>query len=177
MELQEALQKRRSVRSYQKQKVEEEKIKKMLEAAILAPSWKNSQVTRYYVVTGEEMLEKVKETLPEFNRKNVQDAPVLIVSAIIRDRSGFERDGTPSNELGNGWGYYDCGMQSMNLLLAAKEQGLDTLVMGIRDAGKIAELLEIPKEQSVVSVIGVGYSQAEPAMPKRKTVADIARFY
>ena len=65
----------------------------------------------------------------------------------------------------------------MNLLLAAKEQGLDTLVMGIRDAGKIAELLEIPKEQSVVSVIGVGYSQAEPAMPKRKTVADIARFY
>ena len=94
MELQEALQKRRSVRSYQKQKVEEEKIKKMLEAAILAPSWKNSQVTRYYVVTGEKMLEKVKETLPEFNRKNVQDAPVLIVSAIIRDRSGFERDGT-----------------------------------------------------------------------------------
>lgn len=56
----------------------------MLEAAILAPSWKNSQVTRYYVVTGEKMLEKVKETLPEFNRKNVQDAPVLIVSAIIR---------------------------------------------------------------------------------------------
>lgn len=65
----------------------------------------------------------------------------------------------------------------MNLLLAAKEQGLDTLVMGIRDAGKIAELLEIPEEQSVVSVIGVGYSQAEPAMPKRKTVTDIARFY
>lgn len=177
MELKDVLQARRSVRSYQKKKVEEEKIRKILEAAVLAPSWKNSQVTRYYVVSGEETLEKLKETLPDFNRNSVQDAPVLIVSAIVRNRSGFERDGSPSNELGNGWGYYDCGMQNMNLLLEAKEQGLDTLVMGIRDAKKIKELLEIPEEQAVVSVIAAGYSEADPAMPKRKTVEEIAKFF
>ena len=54
MELQEAIQKRRSVRHYKNQPVEKEKINEMIQAAVLAPSWKNSQVSRYYVVTGAE---------------------------------------------------------------------------------------------------------------------------
>ncbi len=177
MEFQDLLEKRRSVRQYKNQKVEEEKIKKMIEAAILAPSWKNSQVTRYYVVSGEETLKKTKAALGELNQKNVCDAPVLIVSTIVLNRSGFERDGNPSNELGNGWGYYDCGLQHMNLLLKATELGLSTLVMGIRDAKKIKDTLNIPETEAVVSVIGVGYSEEIPQMPKRKTVEEITKFF
>ena len=29
----------------------------------------------------------------------------LIVTAIVLNRSGYEKDGTPTNELGNGWGF------------------------------------------------------------------------
>ncbi len=177
MELQDVLEKRRSVRQYKNQKVEQEKIRDMIEAAVLAPSWKNSQVTRYYVVSGEETLKKTKDALPEFNQKNVCGAPVLIVSTIVLNRSGFDKDGTPVNELKNGWGCYDCGLQHMNLLLKATELGLSTLVMGIRDAQRIKEILDIPQTEAVVSVIGVGYSDADPQMPKRKTAEEIAKFY
>ena len=177
MELQNALETRRSIRKYQAKPVEPEKIRQMIQAAILAPSWKNSQVTRYYVAQSEEALHKVREALPEFNRNNTKDAPVLIVSTIVKGRSGYNVDGTASNELEDGWGCYDCGMQNMNLLLKATELGLGTLVMGIRDAGKLKEVFEIPEEEIVVSVIGVGYADVDPEMPKRKSIDETAKFY
>ena len=177
MELQNALETRRSIRKYQAKPVEPEKIRQMIQAAILAPSWENSQVTRYYVAQSEEALQKVREALPEFNRNNTKDAPVLIVSTIVKGRSGYNVDGTASNELEDGWGCYDCGMQNMNLLLKATELGLGTLVIGIRDAGKLKELFEIPEEEIVVSVIGVGYADVDPEMPKRKSVDETAKFY
>lgn len=65
----------------------------------------------------------------------------------------------------------------MNLLLKATELGLGTLVMGIRDAGKLKEVFEIPEEEIVVSVIGVGYADVDPEMPKRKSIDETAKFY
>lgn len=177
MELQKALETRRSIRKYKNKKVDHEDIKKMIEAAILAPSWKNSQVARYYVVENQENLKKVKQTLAEFNQDNCKDAPVLIVSTIVLNRSGYERDGTPANELGNGWGYYDLGLHNMNLLLKATELGLSTLVMGIRDAKEIKKILGISDQESIVSVISVGYGDIYPDKPKRKNVEDITKFY
>ncbi|WP_294383841.1 nitroreductase family protein [uncultured Ruminococcus sp.] len=177
MELSKVMHTRRSVREYINKPVEQEKLREVISAAQLAPSWKNSQVSRYYVVTGEEKLAEVKYALSPYNQKNMADAPALIVTAIVLNRSGYEKDGTPTNELGNGWGFYDCGLQSMNLLLKATELGLSTLVMGIRDNEKIKKILGIPETEAVVSVIGVGYSNAEPAMPKRKEIDDIAKFF
>ncbi len=177
MELSKVMHTRRSVREYINKPVEQEKLREVISAAQLAPSWKNSQVSRYYVVTGEEKLAEVKDALSPYNQKNMADAPALIVTAIVLNRSGYEKDGTPTNELGNGWGFYDCGLQSMNLLLKATELGLSTLVMGIRDNEKIKKILGIPETEAVVSVIGVGYSNAVPAMPKRKEIDDIAKFF
>ena len=173
MEFDKVLSSRRSIRKYKDQEITDEQIHQLIEGAILAPSWKNSQVTHYYVTKSQEALLKVKEALPEFNQQNVEKAPVLIVSTIITNRSGFNRDGTPVNELGNGWGYYDCGMHNMCLLLQATRMGLSTLVMGIRDEVKLKENLSIPENEAVISVIAVGYGDIEPSMPQRKTVEDI----
>lgn len=177
MELQETIEKRRSIRKYKKQKISHQDIETIIQTAILAPSWKNSQVTRYYVVESEDVLKQVKLALPEFNQNNVKDAPVLIIPTIVLNRSGFERDGTPTNELENGWGYYDCGLHNMNLLLKATELGLSTLIIGIRNQDMIRNILEIPETESIVSVIALGYGDIEAKMPKRKTVDDITKFY
>lgn len=65
----------------------------------------------------------------------------------------------------------------MNLLLKAAELGLSTLVMGIRNAQKIREILQVAENETIVAVIAVGYGDIDPAKPKRKQVADIAKYY
>ena len=178
MELMNVLEERRSIRKYKNLKVERELIEQCIECAILAPSWKNSQTARYFVVENEELLLSLKEkALPEFNAQNVKDAPVLIVSAFVKNRAGFERNGTPTNECENGWGFYDLGLHNMNLILKATELGLGTLVMGIRDEAKIRELLQIDESMTIASVIALGYPDIAPAKPKRKTTDDIVKFY
>lgn len=179
MELNTILEKRRSIRKFQAgRKVSEETIRELIQAAIQAPSWKNSQTARYYVVTSEKLLEEVRqECLPAFNQASSGDAPALIVTTFVHSRSGFERDGSPSNELGNQWGAYDLGLHNQNLILKAAELGLGTLIMGIRDGEKLRELLEIPETETVVAVIALGCPDVSPEKPKRKSVDEITKFY
>lgn len=179
MELDQVLNERRSVRRFKKDvPVERALVEEMVRAAIKAPSWKNSQTTRYYVVMSGDMLEEVRETcLPEFNRKNCEDAGALIITAFVKNHSGHDKQGTPVNEIGNGWGCYDLGLHDSSLILKARDLGLDTLIMGIRDADLLRTLLNIGEEQEIVSVIAVGYRDGVPVGPGRKTLEEVARFY
>ncbi len=178
MEFGTLLSERRSIRAYKANtSIKKETIEEIIRAAGQAPSWKNSQTGRYYVIMSPEKLQEVKETcLPAFNQNSCLNAPILIVTAFEKDRSGFERDGQPTNELGNEWGAYDLGLQNENLILKARELGLDTLIMGIRDSDKLRKLLSIPDSQEVVSVISLGYRDINPEAPARKNLSDIAKF-
>lgn len=179
MELNDAIKTRRSVRAYKANTtVDREAVIDIIATAQHAPSWKNSQTGRYYVVTDAEKLAEIKEKcLPEFNQKNCKYAPVLIVTAFEKGHSGFDNEKNPVNELGDQWGAYDLGLQNQLLILAAREYGLDTLVMGIRNEKALREQLNIPDTQQVVSVIAPGYRDIEPAMPKRKEIDEIVKFF
>lgn len=179
MEFQKVVETRRSVRAFNPlEKVSGKQMREILEAAILAPSWKNSQTARYYCVVSSDLLEKVRrECLPEFNANSCQGASVLVVTAFVMNRSGFERDGRAVNELGNGWGIYDLALQNENMVLKAKDLGIDSLIMGIRDEARLREMLEVPKDQKIVSVIAFGYGMVELEMPPRKKDTEIARFF
>ena len=65
----------------------------------------------------------------------------------------------------------------MNLILAAKDFGFDTLIMGLRDSAKLREILGIPEDQHVMSVIAVGKRAAEPEKPVRKNFEDIVKMF
>lgn len=178
MELQKVIETRRSVRKYDaSRKVTKEQITEIVQAAIQAPSWKNSQTARYHVVLSDELTKTMlSDCLPEFNAKNSEGA-ALVVTTFVANRAGFNREGQPDNEVGNGWGYYDLGLHNENFVLKAKEIGLDTLIMGIRDEKKIREVLQIPEAETIVAVIALGYGEQEPEMPKRKKPEDIVTFY
>lgn len=106
MEFNEVVKLRRSIREYENSPVSDQILEQIIASASLAPSWKNSQTTRFHIVKSPEMLERFKnECLPEFNAKNVADAPVVIVVSFIKDRAGYDRNGSPSNELLNGWAF------------------------------------------------------------------------
>lgn len=169
---------RRSIRHYLPDKaVPEETLRELLSAAIEAPSWKNRQTSRYHIVTSPGMRGRLKECLALQNQLTVADAPVLIVTSFVKGIVGFEKDGTPSNELRDGWGIYDLGVHNAFFLLKATDAGLDTIVLGLRDADAIRSLLNIPEEEVIVSVIGLGYRSRDSARPKRKEISDIATFY
>ena len=179
MEFAELLKERRSIRAYRPDtSIEKETIEELLLAAGQAPSWKNSQTGRYYVIMSPEKVQEIREScLPSFNQNSCSNAPVLIVTAFEKNRAGFERDGQPVNELGNQWGAYDLGLQNENLVLKARELGLDTLIMGIRDSGKLRSLLPIPDSQEIVAVIALGFRNIVPEAPARKDISAIAKFF
>lgn len=176
MELDVCIRGRRSIRKYLDRPVSRELVLKVMEAAQFAPSWKNSQVSRYYVVDTEEKRQQLLSCLPEFNQRNVENAPVLIVTCVVKERSGFERDGSYSTHLKEGVQYFDHGLQVENLCLKAWELGLGTLIIGLYDENAIRKLLQVPNAQEIVSVIGMGYPDVEPEMPNRKRVEDIVTF-
>ena len=178
MELQKVIETRRSVRKYDaSRKVTKEQISEIVQAAIQAPSWKNSQTARYHAVLSDELTKTMlNDCLPEFNAKNSEGA-ALVVTTFVANRAGFNREGQPDNEVGNGWGFYDLGLHNENFVLKAKEIGLDTLIMGIRDEKKIREVLQIPDAETIVAVIALGYGEQEPEMPKRKKPEDIVTYY
>ena len=177
MEFQNLIEKRRTVRKYAAgNSVSKEDVLAMVKAAQEAPSWKNSQTGRYYCIMNETDVARFREKcLPEMNAGKCENA-VLIVSTFVHNRAGFQRDGSADNELGNGWGCYDLGLQNENLVLKATELGYGTLIMGIRDADEIREFCDVPESETVVAVIAVGVPGEEPGRPKRKETGDIVKF-
>ena len=140
MNLDECILGRRSIREFTDKPVTKEDIETLIKAAQMAPSWKNSQVSRYYAVTTPEAREKLISRLSDFNKNNAKNAPVLIVSTVVNARSGFERDGSYTTHLKDGFQYFDNGLQIENLCLKAYDLGLSTLIMGIYDNEQIRSL-------------------------------------
>ena len=173
MEFQKVVEERRSIRSFDNSKnIEKDLVIKALTFATQnAPSWKNTQTPRYRYINSEEMLSKVRECLPEFNRISSFGAH-LVVTSFVKNRSGFEKDGTPTNEVGNGWGYYDLGLSNELFVLKAKELGLSSLIMGIRDEEKLKEVLEISENELIGPVIAIGYNAISPEKPLKKSPND-----
>ena len=85
MELQNVLNNRRSMRNYDAaKKVTKEQVETIINAAILAPSWKNLQTSRYYCILSDEKIEEFRQKcLPEFNQKNA-DLFLLIPTGIVK---------------------------------------------------------------------------------------------
>jgi nitroreductase len=172
----EVLTSRRSIRKYDAtKKISEGEVRRLMEAVQEAPSWANQQPTKYYVAMSPEKLAAVKELIGG-NKRNVQDAPVLIVSTFERGKSGFFR-GSQTNEVGDGWGAYDNGLSNCYLILKARAMGFDTLIMGMREADKLRQLFDIPQDETVMAVIALGYRKDEPRRPMHRKLDEIVKFY
>ena len=142
---------RRSVRQYAKSEITKEELEKIVTDALNAPSWKNTETTRYYAAATAAAKERMwKEALPGFNAASSANAAAT-------------------------WGAYDCGLASSYFILAAKNRGWDTLIMGMRDVAKVKEILGIPKSEILMSVIAVGKSAQKYMKRPRKPVAEVLK--
>ena len=169
---------RRSIRSYEAGKtISEADIRTLIATAQDAPSWANTQTSRYYVALSQEKADAVREVIGEWNKKNTENAPVFIISTYVKNKSGFRNDGVPANEVGNGWGAYDNGLSDAHLILKARAMGFDTLIMGGRDADALRSIFSIPEEETIMAVIALGYRAVDPERPARKPLDEILKFF
>lgn len=173
-----ALTARRSIRKFQPTPVSPDTIRAIVAVAAYAPSWKNSQTTRYTLLTKREEIDRVADECTMGFQKNIDTlhgAPALVVLTTVNDRSGYERDGSFSTSKGTHWQSFDAGLAAEAFCVAAHDAGLGTVILGIYDEGKVKAVLNLPETESVSALIPIGVPAESPAAPKRKDVSELLR--
>jgi nitroreductase len=143
-----------SPRSFSDREVSNEALTKVFEAARWAASSYNEQPWRFLVGRrSSETYKKIFESLGEFNQKWARTAPILILGVA----HSLTHNNTP-----NRFAFYDLGAAASYMTLEAASLGLHTHQMAGFDQDKARELLGIPAEYLIGSVIALGY-QDEPS--------------
>lgn len=177
MELQEAIRTRRSVRQFTDEPVPHALLEQVISLAAWAPSWKNTQISRYIAIEDPELLKSVCGYVSDFNARIIEGCKTLVVQTFVTSRCGFERDGSFSTDREDGWQYYDCGIAAQTFSLAAHDLGLGSVIMGVFDRKGLENFLQIPEGQEIMALIAVGYPAApNGAGPKRKGVEDLLSY-
>lgn len=180
METEKCIRERRSVRKFTDQKIPHEMFEKLVEISRFAPSWKNTQVVRYHVIDDVELKEKLADECMNnfvYNCKTTKRAAALVVMTVVEKICGYEEDGSFTTPRKDAWEMFDAGCSAQNFCLAAHDNGIGTVVLGIFDAAKIKEYCNIPENENVAALIATGYPETvgKPA-PPRNSVDKILSF-
>lgn len=179
MDVSEAIRRRASCRAYRPDPVPEETLRRVLEAARLAPSACNRQPWRFAVVRDPELRRRVvaEGFLPGLRLQWALGAPALVVL-------GMER-GLVTHRLAVGisrvdYPWIDLGIAGEHLVLAAEEEGLGTCWIGWVRPRALRRLVGWPAGIRPVSVISVGYAQergrAPDGPPRRRALDELTRW-
>ncbi len=160
MELQDAIRNRRSVRKYRDAPVEDEKIKRIIDAGLWAPC--ANERWRFVVVRNGDTKRAIS------SQRHIAQAPVNIV--VFADLKGASRRDA---EL---YSIQETAAAIQNMLLTAHEEGLATCWNGSFDDEAICRLLKAPDGWKPVAVISVGYAAEKPDAPERRPFDQVVSF-
>jgi nitroreductase len=141
MDVFEAIQERRSIRSYTSQPVEREKMEKILEAARLAPSAKNGEPWHFIAVTNPD---KRRALSGGTWAKFLTQSPLVIVAC-------GDKKASPD------WYAIDVALAVENMVLTAVSLGLGTCCVGSFTEKDIKTALKIPENFEVLVMVAIGY--------------------
>jgi nitroreductase len=163
MDVFEAISKRRSIRKYKDEPVDDEKLQNILECARIAPSAANRQEWRFIVVKNKETREKLAEAAN--NQQFVREAPVTIVACSTESERVM-----PCGQ----YAYIvDLSIAVSFMILEATEQGLGTCWLGAYDEVKVRNILQIPENVRVPAMFTLGVAAEEPHQRPRKHLSEI----
>lgn len=179
MDIMEAIYTRRAVREFTAEPVDEKMLRKLIDAAIQAPSAVNQQPWSFCIVQDKALLARIsreakahmlrtspaglvshhfQELLGDPNFDIFYHAPVLILISAVAESP---------------WAVEDCSLAAENLMLAARAAGLGTCWIGFAQTwlgtpdGKAA--LNLPPTFVPVAPIIVGHPKsASPPVPRKE---------
>ncbi len=154
MEFTEVVKNRYSCRSYDGRPVEQEKLSEILEAGRLAPTAKNLQEQRIYVVESPDGLAKIDKV----TRCRYNAGTVLIVAfdtGSVFTYPGGKRDS----------GIEDASIVTTHMMLAAKNAGVDSTWLNLIDPDEVKREFNLPENEEVLCLLNLGYpdDKAEPS--------------
>ncbi len=147
MNVKQVIEKRRAYRSLKKIEIKKDLIKELAESARLSASCFNNQPWRFIFVYEPKKLIEMHEALSKGNEWAKKASMIIVViskkefDCIIRDRMYYQ---------------FDCGMAVSNLILRATELGLVAHPIAGYSPKKTREILRIPDEMDVITLIIVG---------------------
>lgn len=153
MELLELMKQRYSCKKFSEKQVCDDALECILEAGRLAPTAKNLQGHKVYVIRSEEGLKKVDSLTPcRYGARTV-----LLVS--------FNKDETYAYPGGKrDSGVEDATIVATHMLLAAAYKGVDSCWINCFDPDEVAKTFELPDREEVLMMLDLGYA-AEGAGP------------
>jgi nitroreductase len=139
--------KRRSVRSFKKDKVTDEQIREMIIAGEMAPSAKGNHGIEYIVIHDQKVKNQLSESL---GQPFIKEAPVLIIPFLKTELSIAP--------------IQDISVATENIFLQAVSMGLGTVWknVNIDQVESVKKILKLGKEYTIINLIPVGYSVQEP---------------
>ncbi|MGB9718515.1 MAG: nitroreductase family protein [Thermoproteota archaeon] len=153
---------RRTIRRFAQKPIPMQVLKRVLNAARLAPSGGNVQPCEYVLVTEKSLLDKVFRTLgwamyiaPQGTPKE-GEKPVAYIVVLVNTRRKAEG------------GEVDCAAAIENMILVAWEEGIGACWMASIDREKLREILAIPDYCKVCFVVALGYKAEEPVVEDMK---------
>ncbi len=149
MDFYELIRTRESIRDYDPSKpVEEEKLRRILDAGRLAPSAGNRQPWRFIVISSSGMLAKVR---PCYSREWFSDAPnILIVAGNKNDAWVRGYDGYNSLET-------DLAIAMDHMILAAENEGVATCWIAAFDPELLRIALSLEENDVIYAITPLGY--------------------
>ncbi len=199
MDVLEAIEKRRSIRKFKSEKITEEQIGKLIEAARLAPSGCNVQPWRFIIVKDKKLKNKLCGA--SYNQKFIEDAPIVIVCCgdllswkrtkekteeLLRtgeinlsdetQRALEERaDIAISTEIRNRipTTLMNVAIAIEHIILEAVELGLGSCWVRLFDDKTVKRLLKIPDHIHVVALLPIGVPDEDPSPRSRLSVSEI----
>lgn len=155
---------RRSVREYAEKPVEEEKLARILEAGILAPTARNQQDWRILIVSDPHLKDRlVDEASP--HQPFLKRAP-LILAACALNPDYVMRCGHPAYLI-------DLAIVLEHIALQAVREGLGTCWIGSFDEGEAKDVLRVPAPVRIVELMSLGYPVRLPEARKRKPLQEL----
>ena len=156
MEYESLIKERKSTRLFSSKELEDDKIKSILEAGRIAPTAKNSQPIKIFVVKSDDGLKKIdKCTICRYK------APVVLIVCGDKDKS-FSRNGRESYPI-------DASIVTTHMMLEATNIGVDSVWVLAFDSEKIVEEFVLPENLVPVCLLPLGYrSNLCPPSPFHK---------
>ena len=161
MELEKVIEERFSVRRFSTRKVEKEKLDKILHYGNIAPTAKNIQPQRIFVVETEEGLEKIDRI-----SKCRYNAPTVLIICSDLDEVYKDEFGDTAD--------IDASIVLTHMMLEAYNLGVDSVWVDLFDHIKIKEEFNIPERCKPVAIMPIGYrEEGVVPSPMHSTYKDI----